>query len=208
MTGEEGTGRDRPDVDPTDSGRAGRPTAAWLIERFGLVPLEAEGGRFRQLWRSQRHWPGNDKPAGTAIVFLLTTAPGDFSTLHRLPTDEVWHRYLGDPSVLLLLHPDGRSETVVLGEDLAAGQQVFAIVPAGTWMGCFVPAGGHDGWALLGCTLAPGFTVEDYEGGDRDDLVARHPDRAELIDALSRPGEPTRMTPTDPTAGHRDLSAG
>lgn len=208
MTGEAGTGPHRQAGDEAAGHRPGRPTVDWLIERFGLTPLETEGGRFRQVWRSHRHWPGNDKPAGTAIVFLLTSDPGDFSALHRLPTDEVWHRYLGDPAVLLLLHPDGNSETVVLGEDLAAGQQVFAVVPAGTWMGCSVPAGGPDGWALLGCTLAPGFTVEDYEGGDRDDLVAHHPDRAEHIEALTRPGEPTRMAPTDPISGHHDPTAG
>jgi len=182
--------------------RSRRPSAAWVAEHFGLEPLGVEGGRFREVWHSHRHWPGNDKPAGTAIMFLLTTEPDDFSAMHRLPTDELWHSYLGDPAELLLLHPDGRSERIVLGDDLAAGQRVMTVVPAGTWMGCRVASGSTDGYALLGCTMAPGFTIDDYEGGDRDELVARYPTESELITALTRAGRPLRMEPAPPTTGH------
>lgn len=169
------------------------PSVDWLVEHFGLVPLEVEGGRFAQTWSSQRHWPGNDRPAGSAIVFLLTTEADDFSALHRLPADEVWHRYLGDPATLVLLHPDGSSEQVVLGGDLAAGERVQVVAPAGSWMGCFVAEGGAAGWSLLGCSMAPGFTNEDYEGGDAAALRSAYPTLAPLIDRLTRPGEPLRM---------------
>lgn len=170
------------------------PSAEWLVEHFGMVDLDVEGGRFHQSWRSQRHWPGNDRPAGTAILFLVTTEPGDFSALHRLATDEVWHRYLGDPATLLLLYPDGSGEEVVLGPDLAGGQQVQLVVPAGTFMGCSVAAGGPAGYALLGCSMAPGFSPEDYEGGERAALIASHPAFADRIEALTRPERPTRMS--------------
>jgi predicted cupin superfamily sugar epimerase len=170
------------------------PPLEWLIERFGFVPLEVEGGRFAQTWVSHRHWPGNDKPAGTAILFLLTSQAGDFSALHRLPADEIWHRYLGDPATLVLLHPGGKVEQLVLGADVMAGQHVQVVAPAGTWMGCHVPPGGHHGYALLGCTIAPGFTPEDYEGGERAALIARYPDAAAAITLLTRPGGPLRMS--------------
>ncbi|MGD9750272.1 MAG: cupin domain-containing protein [Acidimicrobiia bacterium] len=169
------------------------PPLAWLLEHFAFEPLAVEGGRFVQSWVSNRHWPGNDKPAGTAILFLLTDEPGDFSALHRLAADELWHRYLGDPAVLVLLHPDGSWEQVVLGPDLLAGQQVQVVVPAGTWVGCFVPPGGPSGYVLLGCSMAPGFTIEDYEGGERQALLARYPAAAELVVQLTRPDEPLRM---------------
>jgi hypothetical protein len=72
-------------------------TAQMLIELLGLVPLPVEGGHFRQTWRAADALPaaalparyGRDKPAGTAIYYLLTDAADGFSALHRLRTDEV-----------------------------------------------------------------------------------------------------------------------
>ena len=75
------------------------------------------------------------KPLSTAIVALLLDDPDVFSDMHRLPTDELWHFYLGDPIELLLLSPDGSDELVILGHNVLAGQRVQTVVPAGTWMG-------------------------------------------------------------------------
>lgn len=169
------------------------PSASQLIRLFDLVPLEAEGGLFRQTWVSHRHWPGNDKPAGTAIVMLLVDEPGSFSALHRLPTDEVYHFYLGDPLVLAELHPDGRFGEVVLGHDVTGGHTVQHVVTAGVWMGSRVQPGGPHGWSLFGTTMAPGFTPDDYEGGVADELVAAYPRAGALIRALCRPDGPTVM---------------
>ena len=55
--------------------------------------------------------------------------------MHRLPTDELWHFYLGDPIELLLLYSDGSDELVILGQDVLAGQRIQTVVPAGTYMG-------------------------------------------------------------------------
>ncbi|MEU2900980.1 cupin domain-containing protein [Streptomyces sp. NPDC001273] len=154
-----------------------------LVALYGLEPLPREGGRFRQTWAGPARPDG--RPEGTAIVALLTDAPGDFSALHRLPADEIWHHYLGDPLQLLLLAPDGTSRTPVLGPDVLGGQHVQFTVPAGTWMGARVAAGGA--WTFFGCTMAPGFTFEGYEHGDAAELTARHPERAALIADLARP---------------------
>ncbi|MFD3624321.1 cupin domain-containing protein [Streptomyces sp. NPDC058698] len=154
-----------------------------LVAYYGLEPLPREGGRFRQTWAGPARPDG--RPEGTAIVALLTDAPGDFSALHRLPADEIWHHYLGDPLQLLLLAPDGTSRTPVLGPDVLGGQHVQLTVPAGTWMGARVAAGGA--WTFFGCTMAPGFTFEGYEHGDAAELTARHPERAALIAELARP---------------------
>ena len=79
---------------------------------------------------------------GTAIYYLVTAAPDGFSALHRLPTDEIYHFYLGDPVEQLLLHPDGRSEVIVLGHDIAAGQRVQHVAPRDTWQGTRLREGG------------------------------------------------------------------
>ncbi|TPQ18841.1 cupin domain-containing protein [Streptomyces sporangiiformans] len=155
-----------------------------LVARYQLEPIPREGGRFRRTWEGPERPDG--RPEGTAIVALLTSEPGDFSALHRLPADEVWHFYLGDPLEMLLLAPDGTSRTVVLGPDVLDGRQhVQYTVPAGTWMGAHVVPGGA--WSFFGCTMAPGFTYGGYEHGDAAELTARYPAEAARIAALSRP---------------------
>ncbi|MGV2920389.1 cupin domain-containing protein [Streptomyces alfalfae] len=155
-------------------------TADEVAARYGLRPLPVEGGLFRRTWAGAEGEDG--RPAGSAIIVLLSTAPGDFSALHRLPVDEVWHFYRGDPLELLLLAPDGSDRLVLLGE----GGEVQYVVPAGTWMGARVVGGGRHGWALFGTTMAPGFVPRDYEGGDAEELCARYPGRAALIRELCR----------------------
>ncbi len=145
-----------------------------MIASLGLSPLPAEGGWFRQTWRSPVEVGA--RPAGTAIIALFTAE--EFSAMHRLGATEVWHFYRGDPFRLLLLHPGGRDEEVVLGP----GGAVQAVVEAGTWMGG-APLGA---WSLVGATMAPGFVDEDFELGDRAALCAGWPARAADIERLTR----------------------
>jgi predicted cupin superfamily sugar epimerase len=127
---------------------------------------------------------GRPKPLSTAIYYLLTDEADSFSALHRLPTEEVYHFYLGDPVELLLLHADGGSELAVLGPDLGANHRVQLVVPRGVWQGSRLRVGGRV--ALLGTTMAPGWDVLDYDGGDREALIRRYPGEAERIRALTR----------------------
>ena len=167
-------------------------TPEQLIKMFNLEPLHIEGGLFFQTYCapetiSRERLPGRypaDKPFGTAIVYLLTADLDSFSALHKLPTDEVYHFYLGDPVELLQLHPDGSSERIILGQDLLGGQKVQHVVPRDVWQGSHLLPGGE--FALLGTTMAPGYTDEDYIGGDPDELIAAYPHREALIEQLTR----------------------
>ena len=167
-------------------------TAEALIRKLGLEVLPLEGGHFRQTYQAGETGavPAPDpeqpllKPRSTAILYLLSDDPDSFSALHRLPTDEIYHFYLGDPVELLLLRQDGDSEVVTLGHDILNGQHVQFAVPAGVWQGSRLVPGGE--FALMGTTMAPGFTDTDYVPGDRDTLLERFPDRAELIRLLTR----------------------
>lgn len=167
-------------------------TADRIVELLGLRPLPVEGGLFRQTWRAQETIPsaalpsryGRAKPFGTGIYYLLTDGPDSFSALHRLATDEVYHFYLGDPVELLMLHPDGASERVLLGQDLLGGQRVQHVVPRDAWQGSHLVDGGR--FALLGTTMAPGFDEQDCVFGTRDELVGRYPAEAALIARLTR----------------------
>jgi predicted cupin superfamily sugar epimerase len=103
--------------------------------------------------------------------------------MHRLASDEIFHFYLGDPVEMLQLYPDGRSALFTLGQDLAAGQQVQLVVPAGVWQGTRLVGQGK--LALLGCTVSPGFDYADYESGSYADLSASWPAHTELISQLT-----------------------
>ena len=121
--------------------------------------------------------------SSSAASSPIQNDPPSRSLFHRLTFDETWHFYGGDPLRLILLHPDGRSEDVVMGPDPLAGQHVQFVIPAGVWQAGELVEGGH--WALFGCTLAPGFTGTCFEGGRRDVLLASHPGRADDIERLS-----------------------
>jgi hypothetical protein len=164
-------------------------TADHLIHRLGLAP-HPEGGFFREIYRSRLAIPsdalppayGGARSAGTSIYFLLKS--GDFSSLHRLRSDEIWHYHAGDPAAVHMIHPDGRHETTILGADVDRGQAPQAVIPAGCWFGARVER--VDGWILVGCTVSPGFDFADFELGRRAVLVARFPAHADLIASLTR----------------------
>ena len=145
-----------------------------LIERYGMQPLPVEGTLFAETYRS---------PESTAIVALYANDPPSRSHFHLLAHDEVWHAYAGDPFRLVLLHPDGSTEDVVMGRDVRAGHHVQFTVPAGTWQAGELLPGSR--YALFGCTMAPGFTPECFTGGEAEELIARWPTREADIRRLA-----------------------
>lgn len=150
----------------------GGMSADEVARLLDLAPLPDEGGRFRRTFADAH---------SSAILYLLSA--GDFSALHRLTGPEVYHLHAGDPAVLTLLDPaTGQVENRLLGTDLAAGQLPQTVVPAGCWQGSRTTGA----WTLLGTTMAPGFTAEMFELGDRAALTAAFPDAAAAIAALTR----------------------
>lgn len=155
-----------------------------------LKPLAMEGGFFAETYRSIESISLSDLPAryptaksfGTAIYFLLT--PDTFSALHRLPTDETYHFYMGDPVELLQLRPDGSGILTTLGHDLPNGMRPQVTVPRNTWQGSRLRPGGA--YALMGTTMAPGFDESDFEAGRRQVLFEAYPTFHDLILALTR----------------------
>jgi len=164
-------------------------TAEEIIELLKLKPHPKEGGFFSETYRADETISADFLPPrytgprafGTCIYYLLT--PTTFSAMHRLQSDEIFHFYLGDPVEILQLLPNGTGKTVMLGADLRAGTQPQVVVPRGVWQGSRLVAGGK--FALLGCTVAPGFDFADYEDARRDDLVRNYPQFQQEIVALT-----------------------
>ena len=164
-------------------------SAKKIIKKLGLKPLPPEGGFFRETYRSVEKIPKiglparytSDKSFGTAIYYLLTS--DNFSALHRLSTDEIYHFYLGDPVTMLSLYPDGKGRLITLGHDIEHNQCLQVVVPKGVWQGSFLKQGRQ--FALMGTTMAPGYDSTDYEAGIRDVLINQYPKHRELITKLT-----------------------
>lgn len=153
-----------------------------IIQRLHLQPLLGEGGWFRRTGAGALDDAG--RPAWTRIMYLLTADATGFSELHRLDAPETYFLYFGDPVEILLLHPDGETERILLGPDVAAGHRLQVHVPANCWQGSrLVPGGDH---ALLGTTMRPGYWQGGYVRGRRADLLRQYPGQADMISSLTR----------------------
>lgn len=168
------------------------PTASELMRILDLKPLPEEGGFFAETYRSAdtidarelKRGHTGPRPLATAIYYLLT--PTSFSSLHKLPGDENFHFYAGDPVELLELFPDGTGRTVTLGADIGNGMKFQHVVPGGVWQGSRLVKGGQ--YALLGTTMSPGFDYADFVKGNREELVQKYPAHAKSIAELLKNG--------------------
>ena len=161
-------------------------TADEVKKILGLVKHPREGGWYVRTWESEEFVAASCFEEGryegarrtsTAIYYLLE--PETFSEMHVLKSDEIFHHYMGGAVEMLQLFDDGRSERIVIGKDLEAGERPQHVVRAGVWQGSRLLR--SEGWALLGCTVSPGFEFVDYEDASAEELVAKWPGEAEMI---------------------------
>jgi predicted cupin superfamily sugar epimerase len=156
-------------------------TAETLIAELSLE-RHPEGGWYRQTYVSEAKVQTSRgvRAASTAIYFLLRDE--EFSGLHRIASDEVWHFYAGSPMRVEAISPEGTVEAFVLGT--GAGEVLQAWVEAGRWFGASLERGG---WALVGCTVAPGFDFADFEMGERKVLLGMFPECGDVVRRLTGP---------------------
>jgi len=149
-----------------------------------------EGGWFRETYRSDEGVGraalpprfGDDRAFSTAIYFLLEGE--DFSALHRIKQDEVFHFYDGSSLTVHVIDPDGNYSALKLGRDWTAGERPQAVVPAGSLFGATV--NDTRSYSLVGCTVAPGFDFADFELPAREELCRQFPQHREIIEKLTR----------------------
>ena len=136
---------------PMDQARA-------IIERLRLQP-HPEGGWFRETWRAPAG--EGERPIATAIHFLLER--GQASHWHTVDAAEFWLWHAGDPLELGLAASDeGPTQTVLLGPDVLAGQQVQQVIAPGEWQAARPAADGDAGYTLVSCIVAPAFQFEGF----------------------------------------------
>jgi predicted cupin superfamily sugar epimerase len=164
-------------------------SAQYWIDKLGLI-AHPEGGYYRETYRASLSIARAALPpqftgprlVSTAIYFLL--AGNDFSAFHRLRSDELWHFYVGGPLVVYVIEDEGRHSELSMGDNPAAGEVLQAVVRANCWFASRVRD--PQSFALVGCTVAPGFDFEDFELGKRSELTRLYPQHRSLIEQLTR----------------------
>ena len=125
-----------------------------MRKALGLSP-HPEGGHYRELWRDCPASGG--RGAGTSILFLL--AAGERSHWHRVDAAEIWLWQGGAPLLLGVAETGAGPRQVRLGPDLAGGEVLQGVVPAGAWQ----DARSLGGWTLVSCVVAPAFEFAGFE---------------------------------------------
>jgi len=162
--------------------------ADYWIEKLRLLP-HPEGGYYRETYRStetlgRSSLPGRfsgDRAVSTAIYFLIKE--GGPSVFHRIRSDEIWHFYAGSAVTIHLLEEGRGGSSAQLGPDPDRGDLLQFCVPALSWFGAEVSTPG--GYALVGCTVSPGFDFADFELGERSDLLSLFPEAHGIIEKLT-----------------------
>lgn len=149
---------------------ANDPEYQSIIERLHLEP-HPEGGYYRQLY-------GNDdagKKDISTIYYMLTD--NDKSAFHRLHNvTEIWYYHEGGPLNIYVIDTDGKLKVHNLSPE---GEMQVVILPE-QWFAAEIPS--KKGYCLVGCAVAPAFSFENFELGDKDALIRQFPQHSELIE--------------------------
>lgn len=154
-----------------------KPAEEW-IKTLELEP-HPEGGYYIQTDYAEEASIKNGKklPLYTNIYFLLT--PESPSHFHQLTSDELWFYHAGNPLTVHSLHEDGRYTKVSLG--LGKNETLHHTVKAGIIFGSTV----EKGYALVSCTVVPGFDFADFKMFTKAELLVKYPKHLEIIERLA-----------------------
>ena len=152
-----------------------------VIRILNLKPLTGEGGMWSQAFVSDEtvtagtfEGRDTDRPLYGSIYYLIT--PSSFSCMHKLSSDEIWYHHSGPAVKLLLIHPDGKSEIKLLGQNLLAGEMPQIRVQRGTWQGCIMNEDeglthmGESTYTLMSTSMAPKYQDSEYIAGTFEEL--------------------------------------
>lgn len=165
------------------------PKAEYYFSQLELKP-HPEGGYFKEIYRSDEFIEHIALPVryngrrsfSTSIFFLLEGK--DFSAFHRLKSDEQWHFYDGTSIKIYILDKHSGYNQIILGNDINAGEQLTVVIKRGIWFAAELMD--KNSFALVGCSVAPGFEFDDFEIASRQKLVEEFPAHKKLIEQLSR----------------------
>jgi len=176
--------------------------AEFIIKKLELEKHIHEGGYFKESYRSpdmisnnkfhnkkhehkiseEKTYPEKIRPASTLIYYLLVGT--QYSAIHRVKSDEIWHFYLGSPVIIHIINEERISQRVQLGNNLEKDENLHYVVTKDTWFCAEI--NNKTSFALMGCTVSPGFDFEDFELGNRDKLLLQYPYHKDLIERFTK----------------------
>ena len=164
-------------------------TARYWIEKLKLEK-HPEGGYFREVYRADETIPkhslherySGERNHSTSIYFLITNKK--FSAFHRIKSDETWHFYTGSTITIHTINESGKYSTVKLGSNPEKGEVFQFTIPHSTWFAASVDE--PDLFALVGCTVSPGFNYDDFELGNREEMLKLFPQHKEIINNFTK----------------------
>jgi len=163
-------------------------TAGYWIEKLQLEK-HPEGGYYREVYRSEESIPADvlsvryrgSRNLSTSIYFLLQGQ--EFSSFHKIQSDETWHFYQGSTLELFVLETVGNLTRYLMGQHLDNGENLQLTILRNQWFAARMID--KDSYALVGCTVAPGFHFDDFELAERSKLMTTFPQHKKLIEELT-----------------------
>jgi uncharacterized protein len=173
-----------------------------VIKKLELEKHIHEGGYFKESYRShdmisrnkshikkyehktseEKSYPEIKRPASTLIYYLLVKT--QYSAIHQVKSDEIWHFYLGSPVTIHIINEEHVSPRIQLGNNLENDENFHYVILKDTWFCAEI--NDKSSFALMGCTVSPGFEFEDFELGNKDKLLLQYPQHKDLIERFTK----------------------
>ncbi len=83
-----------------------------------------------------------------------------------------------------MIDEGGKLNKILLGRNIEKGESLQTVIKHNSWFAAELSD--KTSFALIGCTVAPGFDFNDFELGKRDDLINTFPQLRELIYKLTK----------------------
>lgn len=151
-----------------------------------------EGGYYKQIYKDKimikkeglpNIFDGN-RSCSTAIYYLLNG--NNFSAFHKIKSDEIWHYYEGNTSIKIYeIKNNGELIVHDLGRNVD-NEKFVVVIEKNSWFAAELKNKEENNFALVGCTVAPGFEFKDFKLADINELLLQYPNYIDIIQKLSQ----------------------
>ena len=172
--------------------------ASYWIKKLQLSE-HPEGGFYKETYRAditvdphketkkkQQVKLSKNKPRSISSTIYYLLKGKQVSLFHKLNcAEEMWHFYTGSSMTIYLIQETTRELLALkLGNNSESGEMFQILVKRGTWLGAVV--NDPSSYSLVGCTVCPAFTFEDFELANRKTLISMYPEHKAIIKKLTR----------------------
>ena len=152
--------------------------AKTIIKTLNMLP-HPEGGYYKETYRSEHMVQtkyNTIRSAGTVIYFLLEK--NQKSHFHRIQSDETWYFHQGEALEIVAIL-DEKLQCFLLGNNIENGELPQITIPAQTWFAAHLKKA--QDYALVSCSVAPGFEFTEFELAEREKLLEKFPNLKDTI---------------------------